>query len=138
MGGLLRYGIPNFKLNKNIIERRVNLLKQEGVKFVTSTEIGKDISAKDLVDSNDAVCVCIGAEVPRDLPIEGRNLKGVHFALELLSQQNRILAGHTFEKDELINAKGKKVLIIGGGDTGSDCIGTSNRHDVWKCISLYW
>lgn len=128
VGGLLRYGIPNFKLNKNIIERRVNLLKQEGVKFVTSTEIGKDISAKDLVDSNDAVCVCIGAEVPRDLPIEGRNLKGVHFALELLSQQNRILAGQTFEKDELINAKGKKVLIIGGGDTGSDCIGTSNRH----------
>ncbi len=128
VGGLLRYGIPNFKLNKNIIDRRINLLKQEGIIFTTSTEIGKDIKVKDLVDSYDAVCICIGAEVARDLPIEGRQLKGVHFALELLSQQNRILEGNTFTKDELINAKGKKVLIIGGGDTGSDCVGTSVRQ----------
>jgi len=128
VGGLLRYGIPNFKLNKNIIDRRINLLKKEGITFVTSTEIGKDISADEIVKSNDAVCVCIGAEVPRNLSIEGRELKGVHFALELLSQQNQILEGKTFGKDELINAKGKKVLIIGGGDTGSDCIGTSVRQ----------
>jgi glutamate synthase (NADPH) small chain len=128
VGGLLRYGIPNFKLNKNIIDRRIDLLKQEGINFVTSTEVGKDIPAKEIVESNDAVCVCIGAEVPRDLPIEGRELKGVHFALELLSQQNQILEGDTFDKDQLINAKGKKVLIIGGGDTGSDCIGTSVRQ----------
>jgi len=128
VGGLLRYGIPNFKLNKNIIDRRIDLLKQEGIKFLTSTEVGKDISADELVKNNDAVCVCIGAEVPRDLPAEGRGLKGVYFALELLSQQNRILDGQTFSKDELINARGKKVLVIGGGDTGSDCIGTSVRQ----------
>ncbi len=128
VGGLLRYGIPNFKLNKNIIDRRIDLLKQEGINFVTSTEVGKDVSADELIKNNDAVCVCIGAEVPRDLPIEGRELKGVYFALELLSQQNRILDGRTFSKDELINAKGKKVLVIGGGDTGSDCIGTSVRQ----------
>lgn len=136
VGGLLRYGIPNFKLNKTIIDRRVNLLKQEGITFVTSTEIGKDIPAKELIASNDAVCVCIGAEVARDLPIEGRNLKGVHFALELLSQQNQILEGKTFDKDELINAKGKKVLVIGGGDTGSDCIGTSVRQGAIKVTQI--
>ncbi|WP_321519269.1 glutamate synthase subunit beta [uncultured Bacteroides sp.] len=128
VGGLLRYGIPNFKLNKNIIDRRIDLLKEEGINFVTSTEVGKDIPTTDIVESNDAICVCIGAEVPRNLPIEGRELKGVHFALELLSQQNQILEGQTFDKDQIINAKGKKVLIIGGGDTGSDCIGTSVRQ----------
>jgi NADPH-dependent glutamate synthase beta chain and related oxidoreductases len=106
----------------------IDLLKEEGINFVTSTEVGKDIPTTDIVESNDAICVCIGAEVPRDLPIEGRELKGVHFALELLSQQNQILEGQTFDKDQIINAKGKKVLIIGGGDTGSDCIGTSVRQ----------
>lgn len=136
VGGLLRYGIPNFKLHKNVIDRRVNLMKQEGINFVTSTEIGKDISAKELVEKYDAVCVCIGAEVPRDLPIEGRELKGVHFALELLSQQNQILEGKSFDGDKLINAKGKKVLVIGGGDTGSDCIGTSVRHGAIKVTQI--
>lgn len=136
VGGLLRYGIPNFKLNKNIIDRRVNLLKEEGIKFTTSTEIGKTISAKKLVNSYNAVCIAIGAEEPRDLVIEGRNLKGIHFALELLSQQNRILAGSTFTKDTLISAKGKKVLIIGGGDTGSDCVGTSVRQGAAKVTQI--
>ena len=126
-GGLMRFGIPNFKLGYNIIERRLNLMRQEGVIFRLNTEIGKDIPAADLVKEFDAVCVAIGSEVPRDLPIEGRELKGVHFALELLGQQNRLLEGIPFDA-ERINCKGKKVLIIGGGDTGSDCVGTANRQ----------
>lgn len=127
-GGLLRYGIPNFKLSKNIIDRRIELMETEGVEFRLNTMVGKEILAKDVVSSYDAVCVAIGSEVPRDLKIEGRNLKGVYFALELLSQQNRILEGVSIPPKNIINAKGKKVLVIGGGDTGSDCVGTANRH----------
>lgn len=127
-GGLLRYGIPNFKLSKKVIDRRIDLMKEEGIDFRVNTMIGKDILAKDIVKNYDAVCVAIGAEIPRDLPIEGRNLKGVHFAMELLSQQNRILQGITIPPKSIINCKGKKVLVIGGGDTGSDCVGTANRH----------
>jgi glutamate synthase (NADPH/NADH) small chain len=127
-GGLLRYGIPNFKLSKNIVERRINLMREEGVIFRFNTNVGKDIQAKEIVKKFDAVCVAIGSEAPRDLPIEGRDLKGVYFALELLSQQNRILEGISIPPKSIINAKGKKVLVIGGGDTGSDCVGTSNRH----------
>lgn len=126
-GGLLRYGIPNFKLNKKIIDRRIRLMTDEGIEFKTNTKIGADISAKEIADSFDAVCIAIGSEVPRDLPVEGRDLKGVYFAMEFLSQQNRALQGIEL-KNEPINAKGKKVLVIGGGDTGSDCVGTSNRH----------
>lgn len=128
VGGLLRYGIPNFKLNKNIIDRRIDLLKQEGISFINSTEIGKDIHTSDLVQSVDATCICIGAEVPRDLVIEGRDLKGIYFALDFLGQQNSVLEGTSFSKEELIHAKGKNILIIGGGDTGSDCIGTAVRQ----------
>lgn len=127
-GGLLRFGIPNFKLGKNIIDRRIRLMEQEGIHFKVNTMVGKEILAKDIVADFDAVCLAIGAEIPRDLPIEGRNLKGVHFALELLGQQNRLLEGIAIPLKDIINCKGKKVLVIGGGDTGSDCVGTANRH----------
>ncbi|MCD8261491.1 MAG: glutamate synthase subunit beta [Bacteroides sp.] len=123
-GGLLRYGIPNFKLHKTVIDRRMKYLEAEGIIFQMNTPVDVD----NLPAGFDAYCLCHGAETPRDLPIEGRELKGIHFALELLAQQNRILAGQTFSKEETIFAKGKKVLVIGGGDTGSDCIGTSVRH----------
>ena len=123
-GGLLRFGIPNFKLNKNIIDRRIKLLKTEGIRF----EMNTTIDPTHLPEGFDAYCICTGAETPRDLLIPGRELKGIHFALEMLSQQNRIVEGQTFSKDKLVSAKGKKVLVIGGGDTGSDCIGTSIRQ----------
>lgn len=123
-GGLLRFGIPNFKLNKNIINRRVKLLEAEGILF----EMNTTIDPARLPEGYDAYCICTGAETPRDLTIPGRDLKGIHFALEMLSQQNRIVEGQTFPKDQLVNAKGKRVLVIGGGDTGSDCIGTSIRQ----------
>lgn len=123
-GGLLRFGIPNFKLNKNIIDRRVKLLEAEGILF----EMNTTIDPAQLPEGYDAYCICTGAETPRDLTIPGRDLKGIHFALEMLSQQNRIVEGQTFPKDQLVNAKGKRVLVIGGGDTGSDCIGTSIRQ----------
>ena len=127
-GGLLRFGIPNFKLGKNIIDRRIRLMKQDGICFKVNTLVGSDISAKEITSTFDAVCIAIGSEVPRDLPIEGRNLKGVHFALELLSQQNRLLEGISIPAKNIISCKGKKVLVIGGGDTGSDCVGTANRQ----------
>lgn len=107
-GGLLRFGIPNFKLSKVVIDRRIRLMREEGINFVLNTEIGKDIPAKDLVEKYDAVCIAIGAEVPRDLPIEGRDLKGIYFALELLGQQNRVLEGIIPQSEDLISAKGKK------------------------------
>ena len=123
-GGLLRYGIPNFKLNKQIIDRRINVMEQEGVKFQYNT-VFTDISA---FSEYDAVVLATGTPTARDLKAPGRELKGIHLALELLSQQNRVLAGMEFSKEERITAKGKKVLVIGGGDTGSDCIGTAHRQ----------
>jgi glutamate synthase (NADPH/NADH) small chain len=127
-GGLLRFGIPNFKLGKNIINRRINLMEEEGVIFKTKAYVGKDIKAREIVKAFDAVCLAIGSEVPRDLPVEGRSLKGVHFALEYLGQQNRLIEGFKIPDKEIINAKNKNVLVIGGGDTGSDCVGTANRQ----------
>lgn len=124
VGGLLRFGIPNFKLNKAIIDRRAEIMEAEGITFKTSTPI----NVEHLPEGFDAYCTCTGTPQARDLDIPGRNLKGIHFALEMLAQQNRVLAGQTFSKEERINAKGKHVLVIGGGDTGSDCIGTSNRQ----------
>lgn len=124
VGGLLRFGIPNFKLNKAIIDRRVAVMEAEGIAFKVNTPI----NTAHLPEGFDAYCICTGTPQARDLNIPGRELKGIHFALEMLSQQNRILAGQTFTEKERINAKGKHVLVIGGGDTGSDCIGTSNRH----------
>jgi glutamate synthase (NADPH/NADH) small chain len=126
-GGLLRFGIPDFKLNKEVIDRRLNVMKIEGVEFKTGMTAGKDVETDRLLIDYDAVCIAIGAGRPRDLPIEGRQLKGIHFALELLQQQNRIVAGAGPESGRL-TAKGKNVLVIGGGDTGSDCVGTSVRH----------
>ena len=128
VGGLLRLGIPDFKLNKSVIDRRLALLKEEGIEFKTGIKVGVDIKAQELLDGYDAICVAIGSEVPRDLKVEGRDLDGVHFALELLQQQNRVNAGVEIPRDKRISAKGKHVLVIGGGDTGSDCVGT----DVYK------
>jgi glutamate synthase (NADPH/NADH) small chain len=127
-GGLLRYGIPNFKLSKLIIDRRIELMEKEGIRFRTNRCVGKDIKAKTLLKDFDAVCIAIGCEVPRDLPVPGRDLKGIHFALEYLGQQNRILEGIQVPEQEIISAKGKHVLVIGGGDTGCDCVGTANRQ----------
>lgn len=126
-GGLLRYGIPDFKLGKTVVERRVNLLEKEGITFKTNVNVGKDISAKELVDNYDAVLLCGGSETPRDLKIEGRNLKGIHFAMDYLPQCNKRNAGDELDESTAIQVKGKKVVVIGGGDTGSDCIGNSNR-----------
>jgi glutamate synthase (NADPH/NADH) small chain len=127
IGGLLRYGIPDFKLEKHVIDRRLRLMEQEGVVFRTNAHVGVNISAKHLQDEFDAIVMCGGASAPRDLPIPGRNLKGVHFAMEFLSQQNKRVAGDNIFAEEIL-ATDKNVLVIGGGDTGSDCVGTSNRH----------
>lgn len=136
IGGLLRFGIPDFKLNKSIIDRRVALMTEEGVEFKPGVEVGKDIAVEDIVSDYDAVCIAIGAEVPRDLKVEGRDLKGVHFALELLQQQNRVNAGREISRDDRISAKGKNVLVIGGGDTGSDCVGTANRQGALSVTQI--
>lgn len=123
-GGLLRYGIPNFKLNKAVIDRRINILRQEGIEFCFE----QNIDESKLPQGFDAYVIATGTPTARDLNIPGRELKGVYFALDMLAQQNRVLAGREFKKDELVNAKGKDVLVIGGGDTGSDCIGTAHRQ----------
>ena len=134
-GGLLRYGIPNFKLNKAVIDRRINLLVEEGIEFKYNTPVnfeGDKVSEADVEKALgakfDAVVISTGTPTARDLKIPGRELKGVHLALELLAQQNRVLAGMEFSKEERVTAKGKNVLVIGGGDTGSDCIGTAHRQ----------
>lgn len=135
-GGLLRFGIPDFKLNKSVIDRRIALMEDEGVEFRYGVEVGKDIAADEILRDFDAVCVAIGSGVPRDLKVEGRDLKGVHFALELLQQQNRVNAGVEVPKGERISAKGKHVLVIGGGDTGSDCVGTANRQGALSVTQI--
>lgn len=127
-GGLLRLGIPDFKLNKGIIDRRLAILEAEGIRFQCGVHVGKELEKEELLAQYDAVCLCVGAGQPRDLSVEGRDLKGVHFALELLQQQNRVVAGSEIPPQERITAKAKRVVVIGGGDTGSDCVGTSNRH----------
>lgn len=135
-GGLLRFGIPDFKLDKNVIDRRVALMEAEGIEFRCGVNVGRDIKATQLLDDYDAVCLAIGAEVPRDLKVEGRELKGVHFALELLQQQNRVNAGRKFAEKDRVTAKGKNVLVIGGGDTGSDCVGTSHRQGALSVTQI--
>ncbi len=135
-GGLLRFGIPDFKLDKSVIDRRVALMEAEGVEFRCGVNVGRDIKAAQLLEDYDAVCLAIGAEVPRDLRVEGRELKGVHFALELLRQQNRVNAGRKFTEKERLTAKGKNVLVIGGGDTGSDCVGTSHRQGALSVTQI--
>jgi glutamate synthase (NADPH/NADH) small chain len=127
-GGLLRYGIPDFKLSKATIDRRLDLMMKEGLIVKTGIAIGKDIPGHELIDQFDAICIATGASHPRDLQIEGRELKGIHFAMDFLTLQNRINSGLIKDNENSISAEGKKVLIIGGGDTGSDCVGTSIRQ----------
>ncbi|NLI23604.1 MAG: glutamate synthase subunit beta [Bacteroidales bacterium] len=128
VGGLLRFGIPDFKLAKNVIDRRVQLMIEEGLVIRTSVHVGKDISAEELVNEFDAICLAIGAMQPRDLPVEGRDLKGIYFAMDYLTQQNKVVRGDRIAEKDRILATGKHVLVIGGGDTGSDCVGTANRQ----------
>ena len=128
------YGIPNMKLDKNeVVLRRIKLLEDEGVKFVCNCEVGKDLTAKQLMDDFDAVVLATGATKPRDLPIEGRQLKGVHFAMEFLHSNTKALLD---DKAPPINAAGKDVVVIGGGDTGTDCVGTSMRHGCKSLVQV--
>jgi len=128
IGGLLRYGIPNFKLEKHIIDRRVEQMEGEGVKFVTNAHVGKNIAVEDLQRDSDAIVLAGGSEHPRDLTVPGRELKGIHFAMEFLPQQNRRCLGDEFDSELDILATGKRAVIIGGGDTGADCLGTCHRQ----------
>jgi glutamate synthase (NADPH/NADH) small chain len=128
IGGLLRYGIPDFKLNKGIIDRRLDIFRAEGIIFKTGVTVGADITKDEILEKFDAVLLATGAELPRDLPVEGRDLDGVHFALDFLIQQKKVVAGQTIPEKNKILAKNKNVLVIGGGDTGSDCVGTSIRQ----------
>ncbi len=127
IGGLLRYGIPDFKMEKWVIDRRLDQMIAEGVKFETSVNVGVDVTAEALAGGFDAVCLALGAEQPRDLPVSGRDLDGVHFAMDYLTQQNKVAAGDDLPVGQ-ITAKDKRVVIIGGGDTGSDCLGTAHRQ----------
>jgi glutamate synthase (NADPH/NADH) small chain len=137
IGGLLMYGIPNMKLQKEIVQRRVDILAEEGIVFVTNTEVGKDISAEKIEQDFDAVVLCVGATVPRDLMVdEGRELKGIHFAMEFLTANTKSLLDDQHASGNYINAYGKNVIIIGGGDTGTDCVGTSLRHNCKSVTQL--
>ena len=135
-GGLLRFGIPDFKLTKSTVDRRLNLMIEEGLIVKTGVHIGKDISANEIINQFDAVCIAVGAMHPRDLPAEGRELNGVHFAMDFLSMQNRVNASLLHATESSINANGKKVLVIGGGDTGSDCVGTSIRQKADSVMQI--
>jgi len=136
IGGLLMYGIPNMKLDKDVVQRRVDLLAEEGIDFKTNIEVGKDITSDELKSSYDAVVIATGATKPRDLDVEGRNLKGVHFAMEFLHANTKSLLDSGLENNEFISAKNKKVVVIGGGDTGTDCVGTALRHGCEKVTQL--
>jgi glutamate synthase (NADPH) small chain len=136
IGGLLRYGIPDFKLEKRFIDRRLNLMKEEGVIFAPSVEVGKDVSAAGLRRDFDAIFIAIGAGQPRELPVEGRNLDGVHLAMDFLPLQNKRVAGDHIPEERFISAAGKHVVIIGGGDTGADCLGTSHRQGAVHVTQL--
>ncbi len=128
IGGLLRLGIPDFKLDKRVVQRRVDQMEAEGVAFRTSANVGENVPVQELLDSFDAILLTGGSTVPRDLPVPGRELGGVHFAMDYLTQQNRVLAGERIPPSERISAEGKRVVILGGGDTGSDCLGTAHRQ----------
>ena len=133
IGGLLMYGIPNMKLDKDTVDRRVDLLRQEGIEFVTDAHVGVNLDIQELRDANDAIALCCGATSPRDLPIPGRELDGIHFAMEFLTLNTNSLLDSNLEDGNFISARDKDVIVIGGGDTGTDCIGTSMRHG---CSSL--
>ncbi len=128
IGGLLMYGIPNMKLDKDTVDRRVNLLREEGIEFVTDAHVGVNLDIQELRDANDAITLCCGATLPRDLPIPGRELTGIHFAMEFLTLNTSSLLDSSLEDGNFISARDKDVIVIGGGDTGTDCIGTSMRH----------
>jgi glutamate synthase (NADPH/NADH) small chain len=130
LGGLLALGIPDFKLEPKYIERRLELMRKEGIVFKTKAHVGVNVSTHELLEKYDALVLCGGAEQPRDLAVEGRNLKGVYFAIDYLSQQNRLNRGVPFYPDQIISAQGKRVIILGGGDTGADCVGTANRQEA--------
>jgi len=134
-GGILRYGIPDFKLDKKIVERRINLMKQSGVKFEAGVNAGVDVRAEELMNKFDAMVICAGSRTPRDMKIEGRELKGVYFAMDYLMQSNRRVSGEKIES-EIIDAAGKNVVVIGGGDTGSDCVGTARRQGANSVVQL--
>ncbi|MDD5692131.1 MAG: glutamate synthase subunit beta [Candidatus Omnitrophica bacterium] len=134
IGGILRYGIPDFKLEKWILDRRINLLGKEGVIFKTSAAVGTDYPASKIKKEFDAICLACGSREPRDLAIEGRDLSGIYFAMDYLIQSNKRINGEKFSREELIDAKGKKVVVIGGGDTGADCVGTSHRQGA-SCVT---
>ncbi len=136
IGGLLRYGIPDFKLNKGIIDRRLALFVDEGIIFKTNITVGVDIQKEELLKKYDAVILAVGAEQPRDLPVEGRELDGVYFAMDFLTQQNKLNAGQMIPEENRISAKNKNVLVIGGGDTGSDCVGTSIRQKAMSVTQI--
>ncbi|HPA86917.1 MAG TPA: glutamate synthase subunit beta [Bacteroidales bacterium] len=135
-GGLMRFGIPDFKLSKAVIDRRLDIMVQEGLNLVTGVTAGRDISARELLATYDAVCIAIGSGKPRDLNVEGRELKGIHFAMDFLSRQNRINSGYDPSDLRELCATGKKVLVIGGGDTGSDCIGTAIRQKAARVTQI--
>lgn len=136
VGGLLMYGIPNMKLEKTTVLRRVRQLEAEGVRFVVNTEIGKTLPAADLLNEFDAIVLCTGATKPRDLPIPGRDLNGIHFAMEFLHANTKSLLDSELADGKYISAKGKNVIVIGGGDTGTDCIGTSLRHGCKNLVNF--
>jgi len=136
VGGLLRYGIPDFKMEKHLIDRRMKQMEAEGVTFRTSVNVGVDISAEDMQRDFDAIVMAVGATKPRDLAVEGRDLAGIHFAMEFLPQQNKRVAGDEVPEAVSLTATGKNVIVIGGGDTGSDCIGTSNRQGAASITQL--
>lgn len=134
-GGILRYGIPDFKLEKRVVERRINLLKQEGIVFETNVSVPEDVTSGFILKKFNAVCLATGARIPRDLKIKGRQLKNIHFAMDYLTQQNKLVSGEKFTEN-IISAKGKNVVVIGGGDTGSDCVGTANRQGAKSVTQL--
>ena len=136
IGGLLMYGIPNMKLDKDVVQRRVDLLAEEGIEFKTNIEVGKDITSDELKSNYDAVVIATGATKPRDLDVDGRSLKGVHFAMEFLHANTKSLLDSGLDNNEYISAKNKKVVVIGGGDTGTDCVGTALRHGCEKVTQL--
>lgn len=136
IGGLLIYGIPNPHLEKKVVERRINLLSEEGIKFVTKTEVGKNYAAEKLLKEFDAVVLCGGATKPRDLKIEGRELKGIHFAMEFLKKTTKSLLDSKLKDGKFISAKDKDVIVIGGGDTGTDCVATSIRHQCRNLVQF--
>jgi glutamate synthase (NADPH/NADH) small chain len=135
-GGILRYGIPDFKLDKSVIDRRLGQMTAEGLKIKTGVCVGRDFPAGQLTKDFDAVCLAMGSRQARDLSIEGRNLSGIHQAMDYLTQMNRVNAGVKFPPDAMITARGKDIIVIGGGDTGADCVGTANRQGALSVTQI--